>query len=171
MNCSALTKWLLMVGSLLVQRSTPAGAAFEFTLNILSSSTSGCRSDICESHYSNFCLRGPGSPPSPDTSDCSLGSSSEVLMLTGTTTISSDKTWPVRVLSEALIDTCMCTFTRLHRYVMWHELYLAGDFGVRVGSLLSIHHPYVCPLLNKIANLCVCTHHSSSYVLLILMYT
>ena len=97
MSNSTLTNWLFLVGLFLFQRSSPANAAFDFTLNILSHLTSGCRSDICESQFSEFCLRGPRTgSPSLDITDCPLGRS-DLVLRRGIATIASDKPWPVRI--------------------------------------------------------------------------
>ncbi len=75
-------------------------AAFSFTLDIQSHSTSGtCDTFLapeCETFFSIFCLRGPRSSASNSTSDCPLGTSGRFDNSSGSRTISSDSPWPVR---------------------------------------------------------------------------
>ena len=98
-NTPAAMKFLLIFLLCIVNLKT-GKAAFIFTLNVISHSTTGeCDTFLdpaCETYLSSFCLRGPRSTMSTATFDCPLGTAGR-LDDSGIRMISSNQPWEVRV--------------------------------------------------------------------------
>jgi hypothetical protein len=137
-----------------LQLFTTTRAAFSFTINLFSHTTSvdcGFLDGDCETFLSAFCLRGPRSSQSADDNDCPLGRNGEAVDgPSGIRTITSSQPWPVKLIQCTLCkgwsglggNPYSCVVSQVTPLTPQHRIY-ARTMHVRVVPGVIITESFV----------------------------